>query len=644
MKLAVHDLSVTYLTDDRGGLLALDRFDLALTPGRVTALVGESGSGKTTVGKALMGLLHGNARVEGSIRFDGIEMNGAEERRLNEMRWSRIAMVFQNGAVNLNPLHRIIDQVAEPLVQKAGFARDEARIRAVESMEALELDPALGRRFPHELSSGENQRALLAMAFIMNPEVVILDEPTASLDAVTKVLVSRYVTEARNRGAAILLVTHDLDLVASVADDAVVLYLGRTMETLPADSLFSSSLHPYTWALVRSYPGRETHRDLGGIRGDAFYRIVHRHSEHDGAIRRHSHVIGADSPHVDGHRPPGGCLFRGRCTQAIGDCAEREVPLMQVNGHLVRCLRGGVTASLDLGGIEKRYGDVVALHSTDLSLRSGELFCLVGESGSGKTTLAMIAAGALKPDKGLRIFEKRDMDCWIDEDRRSLAMRIGIIHQYPARSVSHRLTTFDIVAEPLMIRGRKQGMDEIRRRVLNALRDAHLATEPDFLGRHPHELNMGALQRLCIARALVTGPSLIVADEPTNSLDPSVQAKVLKMIMDLQVEKGLTLLLVTHDLGLARKTADRIGVMMAGRLVEVGPAARVLNRFRHPYTGFLLNGDKPGANRRPALSGGCPFASRCPRAKEVCFREPPGVTGPDRWDHTARCHFPLSGT
>jgi len=637
--------SVTYRVNDHA-LLALDEVGLRLVPGSITALVGESGSGKTTLGKSLMGLLPEYAQVKGHIKLDEQEMAGASEEGWNAVRWSEVAMLFQNGPANLNPVHRVLDQVAEPLIQHGRRSKAEATAEAEKALARMKIDSSQARRFPHELSGGEIQRTLLAMTLIMDPGVLILDEPTGALDAITKAFVSRIILDTRDQGTAVLLITHDLDLARNMADNVAMLYLGQVMETLPAKDLLTNPLHPYTLALGRSYPSMETLRDLGGIRGDAFYRITHRHSEKNGGVRPHTHVIGTEPSHENGHLHPKGCLFQPRCTQSIGPCCEKAVQLQDVGSHRVRCLRGGIAMQLELMQVSKRYGDFTALGTTDMTLQAGEIFCLVGETGSGKTTLGMIAAGTLSPDQGNRMLEGRDMDRWIRQDYRSLAGKIGVVYQNPAEAVSHRLSVFDIVAEPLKIQKRFREKGEMRQRVLRALTDVHLSTDTSFLGRYPHELNMGALQRVCIARALVSGPSMVVADEPTSSLDPSVQAKVLKMILDLQIEKGLTVLFITHDLGVARKIGDRMGVMLAGRLVEVGPTVRVMGRPAHPYTGLLIagaRGETIAAVKPPGGSNsrGCPFADRCERAREICFSRFPEMGGVEETRHLVRCHFPM---
>ena len=647
MKVEIRNLTVTYRDHDHA-LLAVDRVDLDLTPGRVTALVGESGSGKTTLAKAVLGLLPENARVSGSIRLDGQEVVDLDEESLNKLRWSQAAMVFQSGAANLNPVHRLIDQVAEPLIQHQGLNPRSAREKAGEALVSMGLRPDQVRRYPHELSGGQVQRGLLAMALILDPPVLILDEPTAALDAVTKAFISAVVGQLRERGKSILLITHDLDLAVNLADHMAVLYLGRIMETLPARDLFPAAGHPYTLALARSYPGLEACRELGGIRGDAFYRIVHAHAQENGTEHHHSHVAAPDSWHQDGHAPSRGCLFLPRCTQALEECGQKDVDLAAAGDHQVRCLRGGIVDLLTLKGVAKSYGAIPALRPVDLNLKAGEVFCLVGETGSGKTTLALAAAGDLAPDKGTRLYDGRDMDALLKKERLFLASRIGMIHQNPAQAVSHRLSVLDIVAEPLKIQRKDLSRDEIKARVVKSLSEVHLSTAPEFLRRYPHELNMGAIQRVCLARALVHDPVLLVADEPTSALDPSVQAKVLKILLDLQIEKGLTMLFVTHDLGLARKVADRIGVMLKGRMVEVGPASRLIDNPGHPYTRLLLESARgravpsPETEPNPAAEKGCLFSDRCAHQARECLLGLPGPVQPDGRGHQVWCFRPLN--
>ncbi len=645
MSIEIKQLSVIY-KDGSHSILALEEVSLAITPGKCLALVGESGSGKTTLGKACMGLLPSNAVKEGEITVNGRQINNLKEPALNEIRWKKIAMVFQNGAVNLNPVHRIIDQVAEPLIQHRLSDRVEAKLKAKEALEQTGVTEEHLYRYPHQLSGGQTQRVLLAMAMILDPEIIILDEPTSSLDALSKVFISGVIDQFKSIGKAILLITHDLEMAAGLADTVSVLYLGQILETLPADDLLFKPLHPYTLALGRSYPTMTTARDLGGIKGDAFYRLVHQHGRYDQNQYKHTHIQISDSSHKDGHAPPAGCIFQSRCTQAIDRCKNEKVFLNEIGDHSVRCLRNGIADILNLKGVSKSYGDVLALQPTDLTLKCGEIFCLVGETGSGKTTLAMIAAGMLKQNSGEKTFEERDMDQWARQEYRSLARRIGVIYQNPAESISPRFSVFEAVAEPLKIHKTAMTRKSIENRVSRVLAQVRLSTDPSFLKRYPHELNMGAIQRVCMARALILKPSLIVADEPTSSLDPSVQAKVLKLLLDLQIELGLSMLFITHNIGLARKIGDRIGVMLSGRLVEVGPANMVLSAPHHPYTrllidsvcGLVKNPFKPESESEKSF--GCPFVPRCPRTKDVCREKTPEMVNVDHC--RVRCHFPLT--
>jgi len=645
MSLEIQNLNIMYQDRDHR-IQALEDISIALTPGKCLALVGESGCGKTTLAKACMGLLPSNTIRQGQIKLNGQRIDLLGESLLNEIRWERIGMVFQNGSSNLNPVHRIIDQVAEPLIQHRSLSRSMAHALAGQALSRMGVKGEYHSRYPHQLSGGESQQVLLAMATILDPEVIILDEPTSALDAINKSFVSDYINHAKDKGKAILLITHDLELVVHLAETVALLYLGQIMEIMPSKDFFSRPLHPYTLALGRSYPAMTTTRDLGGIRGDAFYRFIHQHGHNNEANYQHAHIQVPRSAHKDGHAPPTGCLFLNRCTQAIEKCRTGTVALDAIDNHMVRCLRHGIANLVELKGVSKQYGQTVAIHPIELEIKCGEVFCLVGETGSGKTTLAMITAGALKSDSGARLFNGRDMDNWIHQDYRSLARCIGVIYQNPADSVSHRLTVFDTVAEPLKIHGLVRNQIEIKEIVTKVLADVHLSTDPAFLSCYPHELNMGAIQRVCLARALVLGPSLLVADEPTSSLDPSIQAKVLKLLLNLQTELGLSMLFVTHNIGLARKIGDRIGIMLAGRLVEVGPAHLILSNPSHPYTKLLIDSVSgiPQGSFKPVADSvepnGCPFFRRCPIAKDICRHKTPQLLQRN-YRHVA-CHFPLA--
>ena len=491
MSLLIKDFSVVYRDGDHS-IQAVEEATLAVKEGACLALVGESGSGKTTLGKACLGLLPQNAETAGRIILNNRELDFSNEKSLNDLRWRKISMVFQNGGETLNPAYRIIDQVAEPVMKTDGQNRKTAFKRASRALLDMGLPEDCHRRYPHQLSGGQVQRSLLAMSTILDPDILIMDEPTSALDALNKGFVSDIIRDYKKRGKGVLLITHDLEFAVAHGDIMAVLYLGQVMETLWAKEMFRNPLHPYTMALGRSYPTMDTARELGGIRGDAFYRLVHQHGRRDQARYHHSHIQIPQSAHANGHAPPTGCLFQGRCTQAIEACKTGVVNLEAVGDHRVRCLRRGIVSMLSLKKVSKRYGDKMALTPTDMVLKAGDLLSLVGETGSGKTTLAMIAAGVLAQDQGTRILEDRDMDEWLKADAGSMARKIGVVYQNPAASISHRFTVFDAVAEPLVIHGIGNGKDERKKMVKSVLADVHLSTDDAFLGRYPHELNMGA--------------------------------------------------------------------------------------------------------------------------------------------------------
>jgi peptide/nickel transport system ATP-binding protein len=552
--LEIKDLVVSY-----NGTKILNGVNLKLIQGDSLAIIGESGAGKTTMGLAIMGFVEGS--VSGQILVKGKNLLSLREEEMRSLRGREIAMVFQNVEDALNPLHDIHGQVQEAMIVHNNGSKAAASTRAYRLLEAVGLDRDKAESFPHQLSGGERQRGMIAMALANDPEVLILDEPTASLDSLTKSDILDLL-KAATAGKISMIITHDISTAARLSKTMAVFYAGKIVEMGQTEDLLKNPRHPYTRGLTRSYPNMTTTKDLQGIPG------------------RMAHGVG-------------GCPFHERCTQKLEVCSLREPVLQDLDGRLIACHRGGIVPLLQLTGITKSFGQREALKDVSITLHEGETLAVVGESGSGKTTLARIAIGLYEPDGGeMRLEEervgKRDLEFY---------RKVQMIYQNPKESLSHRMSVFDLVKEPLDVQ--KLGSnDEKKARVRQALDDVELPHDDHFLGRYPHQLSGGEAQRVAVARAMVLQPKLLIADEPTSALDASVQAKILRLLMDLQEQRGLSILFITHDIALARKVSDRIAVLHRGEIVEEGPTSEVIARPRHDYTRILLEHASALAEKR----------------------------------------------
>ncbi len=538
--LEIRDLHARYGTD-----AVLNGIDLKLGRGDSLAIIGESGTGKTTLGMCIMRLTEANLR--GRITFDGLDVLSLPDDEVRRLRWDRISMVFQNVNNVLNPLHSVLDQVAEPMMEHDLYDKKSAIRRAGELLERFGLPERLFRAYSHQLSGGEQQRVLLAMAYANDPDLVIMDEPLSSLDVTTRNELASIIASDKDR--AKLVITHDLDTAGRLARNTAVLYGGRILEYGPTDEVLAEPRHPYTRALVRSYPNMTTVKDLQGIKG----RMT---------------------------RPVGGCPFHPRCTQAWPSCADSVPELAGGNGRKVACHRGGIVTLLSVNGLSIFYDGFKAVDSVDLDVRSGETVAVVGQSGSGKTTLAKSIIGLLKPSSGRITVEG-------EAAGKDYFKRVQMIFQNPGESLSHRLSVVELVMEPLDVQsiGNKS---ERREKAVKAIGEAQLPQTEAFLTTYPHHLSGGELQRVAIARALVLDPELLIADEPTAFLDASLSAKILKLLLELQEKRGLSILFITHDIAAARKVSDRIAVMEAGRIIETGTASRLTASPAMEYTRRLL--------------------------------------------------------
>ncbi len=539
----VKDLRVRY-----GDVEALRGVSFALGAGESLAVVGESGSGKSTLALCVAGLLQ-PPEAMGSVRLGDTELMGAAPDTLRKLRWSTVALALQGAP--FNPVSTVGVQIAEPLRDRMGMSRDDARRRAEELAGEVLLDPATLDRYPHQLSGGEKRRATLATVLTLDPRLVVLDEPTAGLDPFTRQeLVGQIRRLARQRGFALIVISHDLADVTDLAGQTMVLYAGETMESGSTRQVIETPAHPYSWALLGAYPVMSTTKDLRPIRGRP----------------------------PDPRSVPSGCPYHPRCTQAETVCREEHPALSESRDRWVACHFGGLKTLLSAADLTKTYrsgrSSVCALRSVSLSVQEGESVGIIGASGSGKSTLGLILSGHLAPDTGRVLLEGTPVPMsWRRKDAK-LRRRIQLVMQDPSDALSPRLTVAAMVREPLDLI-RVNDRKERQKVVSEALESVGLPSSGSFLDARSHELSGGQLQRVALARALVVKPKLLVADEPTSMLDASEQARMLVVLRERQIEMGLGLILISHDMAVVRKVTDRIVVLDGGQVVEEGPSQTV---------------------------------------------------------------------
>ncbi|WP_018587152.1 ABC transporter ATP-binding protein [Salinispora arenicola] len=655
----------------RGTVHALDGVSLEVAPGQTLGIVGESGSGKTMTALSIMGLLPSGGRVAGGqILFEGRDLRSLPPDEVRRIRGVRMGMVFQDPLTSLNPTMRIGAQVAEPLRVHERVGRAEARERAVEILRRVGMPrpERIVDSYPHELSGGMRQRVAIAMALVCSPSLLIADEPTTALDVTTQRQILELIDDLREEfGMAVILVTHDLGVIAGRADRVAVMYAGRVVETAATEQLFHAPRHRYTEALMQALP-ESAIRENGG---------------HD----RLNSIPGLP-PDLSG--PLTGCRFAPRCSYVGEDCRTTD-PSLIPGAHQHACLHpvpaptGAVTGSVPArtepaatpvtaapelaaapvlsvrnlvknypahgGGLLRRSaGQVSAVADVSFEVRPGETFGLVGESGCGKSTVGRLSVGLEQPSAGQIVLDGTDLTDLTGRERRRMHRQVQLMFQDSYAAMNPRMRVDAILAEPLEIQKVGDG----------AARQARIATLLDQVGlsrraleRYPHEFSGGQLQRIGLARSLALRPRLIVGDEPVSALDVSIQAQVLNLMRDLQRELGLAYIFISHDLSVVDYMADRIGVMYLGKLVEIGPARDVVRAARHPYTqalvdavpsitpssaaagdGMTIRGELPSALDPPT---GCRFRTRCPRAAQICTTEPPLVGGL----HQVACHLPL---
>jgi peptide/nickel transport system ATP-binding protein len=656
---------------------AVEGVSLQVEPGETLGIVGESGCGKTMTALSIMKLLPtGGSITGGSIKLDGTEISTLSEDDMRRVRGNEIGMIFQDPLTSLNPTMTVGKQIAEAVKLHRGASNEQALDRAAEVLNLVGMPQAKERigEYPHQFSGGMRQRVMIAMALACEPKLLIADEPTTALDVTIQKQILELIDDLRHRlRMSVILVTHDLGVIAGRADRVAVMYAGKVAETTDTGTLFANPRHPYTEALFQALPDKaaETKERLYSIPGIP----------------------------PDLVNPPAGCRFAPRCRYVTDRCREEDPPLGgEVATHQFACFHPvgtaefshsrSVTPAAEHAGpplpefavaddtaapvllsvehlvkdfpvtrgavLQRRVGSVSAVADVSFTIRAGQTLGLVGESGCGKTTIGRLVVGLDKPTGGAINFQGKDLAKSSGREYRRERQDIQLMFQDAYASLDPRMRAGAVLLEPLVVQ--HIGSRTERNQKVAEMLD-HVGLPRTSTERYPHEFSGGQRQRLGFARALMLNPKLIVADEPVSALDVSIQAQILNMMSDLQRQLGLTYLFISHDLAVVRYVSSQIGVMYLGKLVEIGPADEVYLRPAHPYTKGLLDsapvadpeaeqakvkagisGELPSAIHPPS---GCRFRTRCPLAEDLCAEvEPPlrPFPGPG---HMAACHFPL---
>ena len=667
--LQINDLH-TDIEIRNGVVRALSGVDLHVNPGETLGIVGESGSGKTMTALSLMGLLPQGGKVSsGSIILDGQDLTQLPLKDKRKLRGTKVGMIFQDPLTSLNPTMKIGLQVCEPLRVHEKLSKREALARAVEILKRVGMPrpEVVINNYPHQLSGGMRQRVMIAMALVCKPRILIADEPTTALDVTTQMQILDLIDELRDEyKMGVILITHDLGVVAGHTDRVAVMYAGRIVETAPTKTLFTEPKHRYTSSLMAALPERALEA------GTKLFSIP-------GAPPSLTNL-------------PVGCRFAARCLWATDECRAGYPDLSGDDSHTFSCFHpvqegdespAILQAKLDSGKAEdavegapqishevlldvkeasreyesagsgffkRNKGVVSAVDRVSITVKKGETYGLVGESGCGKSTVGRLIAGLEPPSGGAIELDGRDLATLKGRDAVRIHRDVQMMFQDSYAAMDPRMRIDQILAEPMSIQ-KTGNARQIAERIMEIPEQVGLTEE--ILDRYPHEFSGGQLQRIGFARSLTLAPDLIVADEPVSALDVSVQAQVLNLMKDLQQELGLSYLFISHDLAVVQYMADRIGVMYLGRIVEEGPAHEVVKNPKHPYTKALidsipvpdpefkhdesaikLTGEPPSAVNPPE---GCRFRPRCPFAGEEC-KVQPMLTDET---HRVACHHPL---
>ncbi|AEM40762.1 ABC transporter ATP-binding protein [Ketogulonicigenium vulgare] len=547
--LSIKNLTTSFLVDGEWKSVVRN-ISLDVMPGETVAIVGESGSGKSVTSLSVMGLLpKSSSRVTGSIRLNGQELVGMDEVALRRLRGGEMAMIFQEPMTSLNPVFPIGRQISEALTTHMNLTAAEARAETIRLLEKVRIPNAASRlsAFPHQFSGGMRQRVMIAMALACKPKLLIADEPTTALDVTIQGQILDLIkTLQEEEGMSVLFITHDMGVVAEVADRTVVMFRGDAVETGPTDQIFAEQKHPYTRALLAAVPR------MGAMDGQAVPLRF-------GIVDKETGVAGAEIP--------------------LAAPVDTNTPVLQVRNLVTRFDITG-------GWLGQKTGAVHAVEDVSFDLFKGETLSLVGESGCGKSTIGRSIMRLTEAQSGEVLVGGKDARKMPRTELNSLRREIQMIFQDPFASLNPRMTIAEALAEPFIVH--KLGSRSDAKEKAAALMQ-QVGLSPDMLRRYPHEFSGGQRQRISIARALVLEPKVIIADESVSALDVSVKAQVVNLLLDLQDRLGLSYLFISHDMAVVERVSHRVAVMYLGEIVEIGPRASLFANPQHPYTRKLMS-------------------------------------------------------